>query len=70
MWNNLDFDLYVYVYRMHNEELKRLHPQLSRYDVELSKLHSETFSNWFKQKVNSIVSYFKMDKFSIQVYTK
>ena len=52
---------------MHNEELKCLHPRLSRDDLELSKLHLETFGHWFKKKVDNVIS-FKMDKFDIEVY--
>lgn len=42
---------------MHKEELKRLHPRLSRDDVELSKLHSKTFSDWFEKKVESVINF-------------
>lgn len=43
---------------MHKEELKHLHPQLLRDDVELSELHSATFSCWFEKKVETIIFYF------------
>ena len=43
---------------MHKEELKRLHPQLLRDDVELSELHLATFSCFFEKKVETIIFYF------------